>query len=117
MVDIDQYMNGYCMFMAAAIHHKYKLPIGLMTVEGRLSHAWIELPDGNCFDIEGIKTIEQIMEYSDNVRVYRNITLRHLEELSGTKLEEGDEEVKIALDVVQNRSKVWHDLCNSGRLS
>ena len=29
---VDQYMNGYCMFMAAAIHHKSGLPIGLMTV-------------------------------------------------------------------------------------
>lgn len=44
----DQYMHGYCMFMAAALHHQYGFPIGLFTIkhggEERLSHAWPRLP-------------------------------------------------------------------------
>ncbi len=108
---VDQYMHGYCMFMAAAIHHKSGLPIGLMTIEHscgvRLSHAWIDLPDGKCLDIQGIQTIQQITEWIHDVelefKIYRNTTLQHLEELSRANLSADDEEVQLALEIALER--------------
>jgi hypothetical protein len=99
------------MYMAAAIHHKSGLPIGLMTVTHpcgvRLGHAWIDLPDGKCLDIQGVQRFEQMNEWANDVelefKVYRNTTLQHLEELSRANLSVDDEEVQLALEIALER--------------
>lgn len=106
---VDQYMNGYCMFMAAAIHHHYGLPVGLLTVTHdteRLSHAWVVLPNGKCLDIQGVQTLKQVCAFSEDCRellytVHNPTTLEHLEVLAKTKLPADDDEVKIALVAAQ----------------
>ena len=111
---VDQYMNGYCMFMAAAIHHKSGLPIGLMTVTHpcgvKLSHAWIDLPDGKCLDIQGVQRFEQMNEWIYDVelefKIYRNTTLQHLEELSKANLGAEEKDVRLALEIALERKLI-----------
>lgn len=107
---VDQYMHGYCMFLAAAIHHKSKLPIGLLTVTTSfgtyLGHAWVELPDGKCLDIQGVQTLNEITAESVNFKVYRNTTLEHLEQLSKCDLSMNEEEVRIALKIALERGLI-----------
>ena len=107
---VDQYMNGYCMFMAAALHHHYGLPVGLLTVTHdteRRSHAWVVLPSGKCLDIQGVQTLKQVCAFSEDCperlyKVYNPTTLEHLEALAKTKLPVDDEEVRTALAAAQS---------------
>ncbi len=74
----EQYMNGYCMFMAAALHHEYKFPIGFLTITSFQE------------DIPELK-----------YRLYNPTTLKKLEKQSKIPLPSHDPDVKEALAVAQ----------------
>jgi hypothetical protein len=105
---VDQYMHGYCMFMAAALHHKYGWPIGLMTIEHdkvRLSHAWVITPKGH-LDIQGIQTLEQVTVWMNdspecNYQIRLSVPLDLLEELAEVKLLATEPDVVLALATAQ----------------
>lgn len=103
-------MHGYCMFMAAALHHAYGFPVGVLTVthDGveRLSHAWVVLPSGRHLDIQGEQSLKQVTQFrldapEANWKVYCPTTLTHLEQLAGTPLPPDEPDVIAALDVAQ----------------
>ena len=86
--EVDQYMHGYCMFMAAALHHQYGFPVGLLSVTHqdnieRLSHAWVVLPNGKCLDIQGEQTLRQVTIFREDAvesdglkfQIHKNTTL------------------------------------------
>jgi hypothetical protein len=107
-LQIDKYMHGYCMFLAAALHQKYGFPVALLTVRHRgverLSHAWVVLPNGKHLDIRGEQTLEEMCSYFPSsdpflYRLYNPTTFAHLEQLSGTKLRPEEEDVLLALSV------------------
>lgn len=110
---VDQYMHGYCMFMAAALHHRYGFPVGLLTIthadkKERLCHAFVVLPNGKFMDVQGEQTLKEVTSFqedgiSDGItyKVYSPTTLSHLEKLSGTLLPNNEPDVKLALEVAQ----------------
>ncbi len=123
---LDDYMHGFCMFLAAALHHEYKLPIGLMTLKYKgktfLSHSWV-IKNGKCIDIQGAQTFQEITGYNkDNdgqmgarYTVYQPTTLQHLEELAQTKLPSDEPDVVKALQVAKEflKEELEHEECYS----
>lgn len=107
---IDKYMNGFCMYLAAAIRHKTGWPIGLMTVFHKerecLSHAWIKTPTNECLDVQGLQTLEQVTIWSQDApeiryTIYESTTLSHLERLVGHALDLDDPDVTEAMFVCE----------------
>ncbi len=107
---VDQYMNGYCMFMAAALHHRYGFRIGLVAINHgdgeRLCHAWVTKPDGKCLDIQGCQTLRQMTGFMGDCpearyTLHEYTDLPHLERLAGTKLPADEPDVQLALSVAQ----------------
>lgn len=65
------YMHGCCFYLAAALHLAYGFPICASIQRCRpsyshetthLFHAWVELPDGDFLDIQGVQTLDQMLE-------------------------------------------------------
>lgn len=108
---VDQYMCGYCMFMAAALHHNCGYPIALMTItfggQERLSHAWVVHPKGKHLDIQGFQTLKQVTSFSeDNIdgqkyTLYCPTDLATLERFAGIRLPADEPDVVKAFDVAK----------------
>ncbi len=104
----DLYMHGYCMFLAAALHHEYGFPLGILTVEvgGKevLSHAWVVVPGGH-LDIRGTQTLDGVTSFQEGgggkYRVIVPTTLSHLEELTGIPLPSDYPDVADAMGVAE----------------
>lgn len=106
---VEQYMHGYCMFLASALHHQYGFPIGLVSIQHedklRLSHAWV-VKDGKCLDIQGFQTLEEMTDFMGDApeavyKLYEKTDLAHLEGLAGVSLPADEKDVKEALRVAQ----------------
>lgn len=58
-------MEGFCYYLAVALHYEFGFNLGFAgyTTNTGLGiyHAWAVLPDGKCLDIEGKKTLEEIL--------------------------------------------------------
>jgi len=86
---IRKYMNGSCMYLAAALHHTYGLPLGMSVVyrwapklrggfcnEGTVYHVWNVLPNGNCLDITGEQSFSDMIEEVKSLVLQDDIYLR-----------------------------------------
>lgn len=105
---VEQYMNGYCMFMAAALHHKYNVPIGLLLIKHdkwHLCHAWVCLPNGKYFDVQGQQNLKQVTSFREDTEMeYKVIcpaTLAELESISKADLSVGESDVVRALEITE----------------
>jgi len=103
---VDHYMHGYCMFMAAALHHKYNYPIGILTIthdRERLSHCWVVAEDGY-IDIQGVQTLDQVSYFKEDAQkwaIYCPTTLQELERFAGCKLPPDEPDVIQATKVLE----------------
>ncbi len=116
---VDQYMHGYCMFMAAALHHRYGFKIGLASVMysgrgcpngERLSHAWVKTPDGHYLDIQGLQSLKEMTSFfgdcpEGTYTLHEEASLEYLEKLSCGKLGADEYDVRLALKVAQEHLK------------
>lgn len=84
---VQRYMNGYCMYLAAALHHEYGFPISVSLVpygaKYSLYHCWVTLPNKMCLDIKGEQTLEAISGTmgQKGSKVVCNVSIDELDEL------------------------------------
>jgi len=63
---VQKYMNGCCMYLAAALHHKFGYRLGMSTIFDSFSgketvyHVWVNLPNKQCLDVTGEQSFEKI---------------------------------------------------------
>lgn len=107
---VDKYMNGSCMYLAAALHHAYGLSLGMSTYypAKNVYHVWVNLPNGKCLDIQGEQTFDEITQeiranYPPGDRqLYMEVSLEKMTKICGRgPLTPDTFEVKSALGVAQ----------------
>ncbi len=115
---VDEYTNGCCMYLAAALHHYYGLPLGMLvnpsTPLDFILHAWVTTPDGKCFDIQGKKTLEEMIKQFGSrceTKVCQPTTIEELADVCGVKLDANNHNVLEALEVANRYLRAELDLC------
>lgn len=96
--NIEYYMSGACPYFAIAAHKLTGWPLAMLIDEGReyesfggrkkfplIAHVFVETPDGQVFDIKGMRPIQQLKsEFYDLIQpVIEEITLKELRALMG----------------------------------
>lgn len=114
---VEQYMHGDCAYLAAAMHHLYKLPLGMLIVFHRskhnvetahLSHAWAVAAEGYV-DIQGLQTLDQVSYFKVDASKWEilcPVSLAELEEFLAQKLPADNPDV-IKATIVLEKYKHW----------
>jgi hypothetical protein len=118
-IAVSHYMNGHCMYLAAALHHTYGLPVEAAWIDREteessedvrrrnhdLFHCWVVLPDGRRFDVKGAQTQNEITANARNhskdhgwVLKTGAVSIADMERLTGKNLGPDAEHVRLAID-------------------